>query len=220
VSFIALVADPKGPSSVGGSPRLPRDFEWPTHSWPLTEVKGWPDFARAEVDKAITKKEARKEGGRLVMPIAYACTIDLADVKDDRLPKRGSLVFFASQTTNIEDERYGKRVACAVRFIPPNTNIVPTTPPPSPDPSPKGEVHLRARRVKKFDEETHVVFPPTMNEAMGPMPPKGETAILRLCEERDIAFYIGDASWITFTVPTRDLAKAKFDDARASVFIG
>lgn len=218
--MIALVADRKGPSIIGGKPKLPRDFEWPTHSWPLAEVEKWPAFARTEVDEAIAKKQAWKKDGRLVMPIAYVGTIDLADVKDDRLPQRGSLLLFASMTTDIPDDAYGKRVACAVRFVAHDEDVVVTTPPPSPDPSPKDEARFRAKRVKKFDDETHLVFPPTMKECMGPMPPKGEIALVRVCEVRDIGFYIGDASWLTFTIPERDLAKAKFDDARASVFIG
>jgi len=219
VSFIALVADPKGPSIIGGKPRLPRDFEWPTHTWPLAEVEGWPDFARAEVATAIAKGQARHEGARLVMPIAYLCQIDLADAADDRLPKRGSLVFFASLTTDLPDARYGKRIACAVRFVAHDADVAPTTPPPAPDESPD-ELRVRAQRTTDLASEAHALFPPPANEASGPMPPDGEVALLRLCETAEIGLYIGDASWITFTIPERDLAAFVFDDARASMFIG
>ncbi len=58
------------------------------------------------------------------------------------------------------------------------------------------------------------------SEAAGPMPPKGETALLRLMERSELEFFVGDASWLTFAIPNDALAKQDFSAARASVFIG
>lgn len=52
------------------------------------------------------------------------------------------------------------------------------------------------------------------------MPPPGEVALLRVHEQDDIRFFVGDASWITFSIPEDDLRERRFDGARASVFIG
>ena len=50
------------------------------------------------------------------------------------------------------------------------------------------------------------------------MPPPGQVALLRL-HDRD-GFYVGDASWLTFTIDEAAFAAQRFEQACASVFIG
>jgi hypothetical protein len=52
------------------------------------------------------------------------------------------------------------------------------------------------------------------------MPPFGDIALLRLHADPRAGFYVGDATWLTFSISELDLRARRFEAVRASVFIG
>jgi hypothetical protein len=235
-----------GGTRLGGAPDLPHEFAWPCHSWPLAEVAGWPDDARAEVDVARDRGQVRADGDRLVMPLAFLLQIDLATIDDPRLPGAGVLAFFASVTTDVPDPLFAKRVAAHVAFAADPSALVPRAHPPTCDAPPAPAVALRVEPairwnipfeemprleaalpsaafdalVRSSQRNVHALFPAPADECVGPMPPFGDVAVLRLHAEPSVGFSVGDAAWLTFTIPELDLRARRFGAARASVFIG
>ncbi len=111
-----------GASRLGGTPDFPLGkIAWPAHSWSIDEVRGWPDFARAELDEARALETVFDEGDRVMMPLPFLAQIDLAEVHpldhEAKLPARGLLLFFAGVTTDVPDPLFGKRVASSVLFV-------------------------------------------------------------------------------------------------------
>lgn len=165
-----------------------------------------------------------------------------------RLPERGLLLFFASSGTDIEDSLFGKRVASAVRFVDaPREALRNHAQPPTPDPFPTSAIALRPERrlslslsyedlqeihgrvttpaQKKFlmdatTEGLDALLATATEEINGLMPPAGEVALARIVDHADVELFIGDASWLTFSMPIDDLAALRFESARASVYIG
>jgi len=236
---LALIPDPDGKSRLGGQPDLPPYLPWPVRSWPLAEVPTWPDWVQAQVADARDKLQVYDLDDSLLAPIPFLLQLDLADVDDPRLPGRGHLCFFAGVTSDILDNRDAKRVACAVIHV--EAGGVPRKRPPTIDEPPPRVARFRvepaicwdipyedqvalerdigadAYRTMLADASAlrHAVFPAPADECNGPMPPSGEVSLLRLHEDDDAGFVVGDASWLTFTLPAAGLS-----DARASVFIG
>jgi hypothetical protein len=52
------------------------------------------------------------------------------------------------------------------------------------------------------------------------MPPEGQVALLKVQETSEADLFIGDASWVTFTLPEESFRTGRFEDALASVFVG
>jgi hypothetical protein len=179
------------------------------------------------------------------MPLPFLLQVDLSTVSDDRLPDRGSLAFFAAVTSDIEDPRYAKRVAARVIHSPDRRVLVRREPPPTYDFGPARALALRVERDVRWElpwdwasllkgltarehralaaatsRAGHALFPCPHPEGIGPMPPEGEVALARIEDDDASEFRVGDASWVTFTIPERDLALRRFDSARASVYIG
>lgn len=244
---LALVAADAGAAAgrtrIGGAPELPDSFAWPCHRWPLAEVATWPDFAQRDVAAARAQGQVHDDGDALVMPLPFLAQIDLEAIAplDPRLPPRGLLVFFASITTDIADPRYAKRVAAAVAHV--DGALTPRPPPPTTDEPPAEAVALAARWAPAWDipfeelqqlqaqlpppayarliaERPHALFPGPALECVGPMPPDGEVALLRLHEDDVAGWRVGDASWLTFVLDLDDLRAHRFDRVRASVYIG
>ena len=234
-----------GASRIGGAPDLPPGCPWPDRRWPLADVPTWQDWARAEVDRARACGQAKVEGDELVMPLPFLVQVDLATVGDDRLPDRGVLAFFAAVTSDIDDPRYAKRVAARVIYSPDRSVLVPREPPPTYDQGAAHAIALRvehdvrwdlpddweelakaftARELEAFAIETgrvgHALFPCPHDELVGSMPPAGQVALARIEDDDASEFRVGDASWVTFAIPDRDLVARRFDAACASVFIG
>ena len=165
---------------------------------------------------------------------------------DKRLPDRGVLACFASVTSDIADPLFAKRVAASVSYFEDPAVLVPRDHPPTYDDPPATAVRLRAERsihwniphedmprleaalpkaafaalVADTRREVHALFPAPAEECVGPMPPFGEVALLRLHDDPACGFRVGDASWITFSISELDLRARRFEEARASVFIG
>ncbi len=232
-------------------PDLPAGFVWPTHRWPLAEVAGWPDFTKDEVREARAAGQVYDEGEQLVMPLAYLAQIDLAAITacdiEQQLPNRGQLIFFASLTTDIDDARYAKPVASAVRHVACARDQLRLTPQPSmPDPAPEGVLPLRAElriglssdwedaadagelpeEADRALEQTyrdchHALLPaPSGDIVVARMPPPGEVALARFYEEDSIGLCIGDASWVTFVLGGPALEQRRFGEACAGVHLG
>jgi hypothetical protein len=193
---------------------------------------------------------AREEEADLAMPLSFLFQVDLAELPDcverDALPGSGLLAFFASTTTDTPDPRFAKRVASTVLFVPDTGNLVATSQPPTPDPWPSRPLTLRAERrlyaelpweekqalrartdpavMHRFENEVcrrrDALFPRPSDESAGPIPPSGEVALARLMEHDELDFFVGDASWLTFCLPRADLAMQRFENARASVYVG
>lgn len=217
---ILLVPADAGPARIGGDPDLPDSVAWPVHRWPLTDVATWPDYAQVELAEAREMRTAWDDGEYLIMPIPFLAQIDLAALAhgDDRLPERGLLLFFAATMTDIPDPLFAKRVASAVIFVEDPSRA--RKHPPTADPRPGVERWLRAMRVLEPRRDAHAFLPSSNDELVGPMPPTGEIALLRLTEDPDAEMFIADASWITFAIPEAALRERRFEAARASVFIG
>ncbi|HEY5923818.1 MAG TPA: DUF1963 domain-containing protein [Kofleriaceae bacterium] len=212
---LSLVPDDDGLARIGGSPDLPPEYRWPAHD-----------------DK----------------PLPFLMQIDLAalDVPDKRLPDRGVLAFFAAVTSDVPDPLFAKRVAAHVAYFPDAGVLRLRAHPPTSDEPPANRVKLRVERsihwripfedmarveaalpgegftslVRDMRRTVHALFPAPSNECIGPMPPFGEVALLRLCDDPLADFHVGDASWLTYSISELDLRARRFDGARASVFIG
>lgn len=250
---LSLIADADmaqslGCSRIGGAPDLPADLAWPCRRWSLAEITSWPDYARAEVDVSRELGQVWTEGDELVMPLPFLLQLDLATLgwRDDRLPDRGTLWFFASVTSDLPDPLFAKRVAATVCYADAGAVLAPRAHPPTPDDPPASVVALRAEPALRWDlpfeelprleaalppaafatlvadsrREVHALFPAPAEECVGPMPPPGEVALLRVHDDPASGFRVGDASWITFSIPEAALRARDFDAARASVFIG
>jgi hypothetical protein len=238
-----------GTTRIGGMPDVPSGaFEWPVHRWPLAEVAAWPEYALDELRAARENGLVHDEGGDLVMPIPFLAQIDLASVAPldaaGTLPKTGLLLLFAATTTDTPDPRYAKCVASKVLHV--TDVIAPAAARRFTDPAPTGVLRLRPERrpqldlpwevrqpldarlrtpaQKRFVEEAtqprDALLVRAMDEAHQRMPPPDEIAIARLIEHPELSFYVGDAAWITFSIPADALAARDFAAARASVFIG
>jgi hypothetical protein len=244
----ALVADPAGELPIGGSriggvPDLPPDLAWPARRWPLAEIAGWPDFARAAVDVSRGLGQVWADGGELVMPIPFLLQLDLAAIADRRLPTRGVLACFAAVTSDIADPELAKRVAAAVIHLPDRDALSPRPHPPTVDLPPPRAIALRAEPAiwwnLPYEDRSaleqalpkagfaallatphHALFAAPTEECAGPMPPTGELALLRVYEDDAAGFLVGDASWITFVISELDLRGRRFERTRASVYIG
>ncbi|CAN5490287.1 hypothetical protein BH09MYX1_BH09MYX1_22080 [soil metagenome] len=241
---------PLGATRLGGTPDFPRGkAEWPMHSWPLTEVHAWPDFAQEELTEARDLGAVFDEGDRLMMPIPFLGQVNLAELNayDSAkvLPATGLLLFFAATMTDIADPLFGKRVASAVIHVD-STDLESAPDRVVTDPHPQSVLFLQPERrlvldlpwerltelKARFptDEQRRfvvdasklgdAVLPAPAREAVGRMPPQGETAIFRVLEHDELEFFVGDASWVTFSIPDDALAERRFAAARASVFVG
>ena len=207
---LALVPDPDGTAFLGGT----FAGERPVHRWPLAEVAAWPAYARGEVEAARAAGEVDNDGEHLVLPLPLLLQLDL-DGRDPRLPASGTLAFFAHVTTDLPDPLFAKRVAAAVVYQPARR------------PAPEGSTALRLEPAIHWDipfelldglvlpAPSHALFPAPAEELAGPMPPPGELALVRIHGDD-----IGDAAWITFSIPEAALRERRFEAARASVFIG
>jgi hypothetical protein len=208
---IALVHGGAGRSRIGGLPELPAVYAWPTDQ-------------------------------------PFLLQLDLADVAalDDRLPKQGLLVVFAAPSAGIEDERYAMRVAATVSYFADVAELLRRAHERTSDPPPRQAIGLRAERAIHwaipYEEqprleaelgsaryaalmadaarEHHALFAAPAEEYAGPMPPAGEVALLRIHEDAAAGFFVGDSAWITFCIGEDDLAARRFENVRASVFIG
>ena len=232
-----------GRTRIGGPALLPPGETWPLQRWPLAEVKRWPDYARNEVDQARTRGHVRDEGTDLVMPLSFLFQVDLVELRDERLPSEGLLLFFASVATDAPDSRFAKRVASAVRYV--AGDLREAAQPPTSDPFPQEALLLRPERRVAFNlpwedaeqaqsklagkarerfkamcDPKDALFPAPADECAGLMPPSGHIALLRLIDHTELGFSVGDASWVTFTISEQDLAARKFDGACASVYVG
>lgn len=215
---IGLVPDEDGPSRIGGSPDLPPDFAWPS----------WPRYS--------------------ANPIPFLIQIDLEGIEphDKRLPERGVLTFFASVTADVDDPLFAKRVAAHVAYFDDPTALRRRPHPMTADEPPATPIRLRAERLVRWDipfehmaalegalpptlfstlisdmhRDTHALFPAPAEECVGPMPPFGDIALLRVHDDPLAGFHVGDASWITFSISELDLRARRFEAARASVYIG
>jgi hypothetical protein len=215
------------------------------HRWPRADVETWPDYARADLQRALAQGTVREDTTGFAMALPFLCQVDLAEARAEGLPDHGVLHFFAAVTTDVADPLFAKRVASAVVYVdtPPERGIAQ---PPTPDPFPSSAVALRPERRVHFElpwEEVERIHgrlaeaarsrfdalcapvdallpgPPT-EESAGPMPPTGEVALLRLVSHDELGLVIGDSSWLTFAIPAADLAGLRFEAARASVFVG
>lgn len=238
-------SDPAGRSRLGGSPDLPAGFEWPCHRWRLDEVAAWPDYAKASLDTERKAGRVRDEAGFLVMPMTFVAQIDLAEVPPSPLlPDHGLLYFFAAPGTDAPDPLFAKRVASAARWADGPTS--PVTPPPTVEPWTGAAIAIRAERrpfsdppweerdavagrvspsARKVLEESlcrriDALLPPRSEELAGPVPPRGEVSLFRLVDHTEHGFPIGDVSWLTFSIPEGALLARRFEEARATVFIG
>jgi hypothetical protein len=237
-----------GCSRIGGAPDLPAGVAWPCRRWPLAETNGWPDYARASVDVSRGLGQVWAEGDELVMPIPFLMQLDLerSGPLDRRLPDRGVLSFFASVTSDIDDPLFAKRVAASVAYFDDRVALAPRPHPPTYDNPPARAVRLCAERsihwhipyedmpkleaalpqaafatvVADTRREAHALLPAPREECVGPMPPFGEIALLRIHDDPVSDFHVGDASWLTFSISELDLRARRFGEARASVFIG
>lgn len=237
-----------GCSRIGGTPDLPANTAWPCRRWPLAEEVGWPDYARAAVDLSRGLGQVWAEGDELVMPLPFLLQLDLASIEsvDRQLPDRGVLSFFASVTSDIEDPLFAKRVAASVSYFDERAVLIPRPHPPTHDDPPVTAVRLRAERSIHWNipyedlprleaalpkaafaalatdarRAVHALFPAPSEECVGAMPPFGEIALLRVHDDSTSGFRVGDASWITFSISELDLRARRFEEARASVFIG
>lgn len=239
---------PLGASRLGGTPDFARSrANWPCHRWSLDEVRDWPDHARDAIVEARTLGQVFEEAGDVVMPLPFLLQIDLASLHevDRRLPDRGLLLFFAAVATDVPDPLFSKRVASAVVHVD-SDDLETARPRPTADSRFERAVSVRLERRLRLDlpwedrvaltarcttdaqlrfvEEAcsrgDALFPIPANECGGPMPPPGEIALLRLHEHDDLGFFVGDASWLTFSLPETALRSAELSAARASVFIG
>lgn len=239
-----------GASRLGGTPDFPKGaVAWPTHSWTHDEIRAWPDFAREELVEARDLGTVYDEGDRLMMPIPFLAQIDLADVhaldREGKLPTNGLLLFFAGITTDVPDPLFGKRVASAVVYVD-APELESAEDRPVADPHPQTPLFLRPERRLALDlpweqltdlkarftsdeqrrfiaaacDRGDAMLVGRTLEAAGPMPPLGETALLRVMEHDELEFFVGDSSWVTFTIPDDALLACRFSAARASVFVG
>jgi hypothetical protein len=237
-------------SRIGGGAELGPGVEWPLQRWLLSEVQTWPEYARNEVKTALERGTASERGNELVMPLSFLFQIELAEVppSDETalLPRSGLLSFFASIATDLPDPRYAKRVAGAVLYESNVSRLVHTPQPPTGDPYPSRALGLRFERqlcadlpweekqalamrnesriVKRFENEVCALrdslLPRPSEECAGPMPPLGEIALARLLEHDELELFIGDASWVTFSIPEADLRAHRFENACAAVYVG
>lgn len=223
---LALVPDPAGTSWIGGVPDVPAGFVWPCQRWPLAEIPSWPPWSLDELATARAAGQVHDEGDELVMPLAFLAQIDRGDHHD---------LFFASLSTPLRDPRFSHRVAAAIRRA--RGPLRPATPPATVDRPPLRQP-MRIERTLRcwmpwelrqalpksavltaLDEVRDAVDPWPVDEGI-PLPPPGFTPVLRIVEHAELELFIGDASWVTFCVPTADLAAGRFDDAAATVFVG
>ena len=212
---LGLVPDDDGLSRIGGSPDLPPEYTWPVHD---------------------------------EQPLPFLMQIDLGSISppDKRLPDRGVLVCFAAVTSEIPDPLFAKRVAAHVAFFPDAGVLRLRAHPPTRAEPPANRVKLHVARsihwripfeamagveatlgdaafatlVRDMRRNVHALFPAPAEECIGPMPPFGEVALLRVHDDPLADFHVGDASWLTYSISELDLRARRFDGARASVFIG
>lgn len=222
---LALVPDPAGTSQLGGVPDVPADFVWSCHRWPLAEVATWPAWAQDELASARTAGQAYDERDQLVMPLAFLAQLDRGDHR---------LLCFASLSTTLPDPRFAKRIAAAIRRV--AGELHPASPPPTVD-APARALAVRAERTLRCHppwEIAQLIPQPTRDdlgavrdaidplpiEECVPMPPPGFAAVLRIVDHPELGLHVGDASWLTFCVPTDDLVAGRYDHAVATVFCG
>jgi hypothetical protein len=233
-------------SRIGGLPELPAGFAWPHRRWPLVDVALWPDWAQHNLDEARALGQVTYDGDELVMPIPFLLQLDLATIGDPRLPDRGLLAVFVAVTSTVDDPELAMRVDAAVVHFPDRAACLPRKHPPTVDRPPSTAIGLRAEPRIAWDipyedrealvaalppagfaalmeEERlliHALFGAPAEENAGPMPPEGSVLLLRVHEDDDAEFGVGDASWVSFVIKPADLRAGRFANVRASVFCG
>jgi hypothetical protein len=193
-----------GASRIAGPPDLPEGVAWPS------------------------VKERR-----LPMVLQLALADVAAFPAAARLPRDGTLWFFAAQ---LDDDWSGaeiNEVPSAILYAPASTRLVRATmPPESGDEAYWDRFDVarvegwRAHRAASEEDEpreddVHVLFPTRKDSsAYGLVPPVGFVGVLEMRSDYGIGMNWGDAAWATWVVPEADLAAARFDRATANVWIG
>lgn len=181
-----------GASRIGGPPDLPSSVAWP-----------------------------ESDGQKLPLILQLALADITAFPAARRLPGDGMLLFFALPL--VEDLGLSN-VRNAIVHVPAGAPLVRGASLPDEETPICRPVQWAAARASDQDsEETelHILFPTRKYSVAYGMTPNDEhTPLLELQSDYDVGMNWGDAAWITWSVPTRDLAMHRFDRSIASIWIG
>ncbi|MEV6928205.1 DUF1963 domain-containing protein [Dactylosporangium sp. NPDC051485] len=227
-----------GQSRIGGVPDLPDGVAWPRQRWTHAEVHAWPEYARRDLDEAITSGVVTTQPGHFAAALPFVAQLDLRDVApfQTALPRNGHLWLFADQTSDGGEVGGLFCVASAWLFEPQSRSLRRAVPPPVPEQFAAGSIsfapgtampdfydeHLalpgaywhtyeQARVAVRQPEPRHALLPGPDCGVIGDVPPPGYTALLRVDTDDALDMNWGDAAWITFAVPDAALAEHRFD---------
>lgn len=254
---VPLEALALGASRIGGVPDLPPGVPWPSHHWTVAETETWPAYAREELSGArsqgyVTETRGPIGEARVSMPLPFIAQLRLEELGalgvEADLPARGTLWFFASQSTQVDGPLAHANIASAVLYADaaPAT-LVRTEPPPMPEedrlapaalsfqvriavddalePSTLGLTDDEARRLVELlrrdaSAPRHACLHVPDHGAAGSMPPAGWTSLLRVGSDDALELNWGNAAWVDFCIPDDALRERRWDASRAAVWIG
>jgi hypothetical protein len=186
------------------------------------------------------------------MPLPFVAQLRLEELgalaAEAGLPARGTLWFFASQSTQVAGPLAHANIASAVLFseVAPET-LVRTEPPPMPEedrlapaalsfqarvavdealvPSTlglTGDEALRLAGPLRGEEglPLHACLHGPDRGAAGTLPPEGWTSLLRVGSDDTLAMNWGGDAWVDFCIPDDALRERRWSACRAAVWIG
>jgi hypothetical protein len=156
----------------------------------------------------------------------------LADLPPTRLPRSGTLWFFAAQLAQYTGTEINE-IPVAILYAPANATLVRCAIPPEAN----DEDYWNATEVARCegwrthvsetehdeprDDDIHVLFPVRKySSAFGETPPAGFVPVLELRSDYALSMNWGDAAWATWIVSETDLTAGHFARAFGNIWIG